>query len=153
MYYIYIDNNELINGYGEIRLISENTLNYEVTEELYNDFKTLKTVEEQNAKYMWNGTDVVLNSDYEEIIAEKEKEKQKKLLLEQIDDIDKKRIRAICEPSIKDKTTGETWLDYYNKQVAELRTEINKLQNPETENNEPETENDLLGINEIPFET
>lgn len=68
-YYIYIDNNELINGYGEIRLISENTLNYEVTQELYNDFI------ENPDKYMWNGKDVVPNPDYEEI--EKQKERQR----------------------------------------------------------------------------
>lgn len=28
-----------------------------------------------------------------------------------IKDLDFKRIRAICEPEIKDETTGETWLD------------------------------------------
>ena len=47
---------------------------------------------------------------------------------EQIDDIDKKRVRAICEPSVKDETTGETWLDYYNAQIHEIRSQIQTLQ-------------------------
>lgn len=45
----------------------------------------------------------------------------------QIYEIDKKRIRAICEPSAKDETTGQTWLEYYNLQVQELRNQINAL--------------------------
>ena len=49
-------------------------------------------------------------------------------LIEEIDVLDKKRIRAICEPSTKNESTGETWLDYYNKQVQDIRNEINELQ-------------------------
>jgi len=45
----------------------------------------------------------------------------------QINELDIKRIRAICEPSIKDETTGETWLDYYNSQVAQIRKNIQDL--------------------------
>lgn len=42
-------------------------------------------------------------------------------------ELDSKRVRAICEPSVKDETTGETWLDFYNKQVQTLRNELNYL--------------------------
>ena len=45
----------------------------------------------------------------------------------QLLELDSKRIRAICEPSIKDETTGETWLDYYNQQVTTLREELSNL--------------------------
>ena len=45
----------------------------------------------------------------------------------QISQLDLKRIRAICEPSIKDETTGETWLEYYNTQIVELRNQIQEL--------------------------
>ena len=38
-----------------------------------------------------------------------------------------KRIRAICEPEIKDEETGETWLDYYNSQILSLREQIQQL--------------------------
>ena len=44
-----------------------------------------------------------------------------------IEKVDKKIIRAICEPSIKDEETGETWLDFFNKEVQNLRNEITKL--------------------------
>ncbi len=45
-----------------------------------------------------------------------------------IQDLDFKRIRALCEPSIKDEETGETWLDYYNAQILELRNQLQTLQ-------------------------
>jgi len=48
-------------------------------------------------------------------------------LYKEIENLDKKRIRAICEPSIKDEETGETWLDYYNGQVQLLRARIQEL--------------------------
>lgn len=60
-----------------------------------------------------------------------EKEKAKAeidVLNTKIQEIDLKRIRAICEPEIKDEDTGETWLDYYNNQISEIRIEIQKLQ-------------------------
>lgn len=41
--------------------------------------------------------------------------------------LDVKRIRAMLEPSVKDETTGETWLEYYNAQVFALREELNQL--------------------------
>ena len=42
-------------------------------------------------------------------------------------ELDNKRIRAVCEPSIKDKNTGKTWLDYYNSQIRILRGQIQEL--------------------------
>ena len=33
----------------------------------------------------------------------------------------------MCEPSVRNEESGETWLDYYNKQVALLRDEYNNL--------------------------
>lgn len=49
---------------------------------------------------------------------------QKADLKSQIELLDTKRIRAIAEPSIKDTTTGQTWLDYYTQQIAILRSQI-----------------------------
>ena len=40
---------------------------------------------------------------------------------------DKKRVRAICENEIKDSQTGQTWLEFYNDQVLELRAKLNSL--------------------------
>lgn len=49
-------------------------------------------------------------------------------LKSRINGLDYKRIRALCEPSVKDETSGETWLDYYNKQIVSLRNEIKELE-------------------------
>ena len=40
-------------------------------------------------------------------------------------DLDKKRIRAIAEPSMKDENI--TWLEYYNSQIAALREELAQI--------------------------
>lgn len=42
----------------------------------------------------------------------------------QIDELDKKRIRAIAEPTIKDTTTEQTWLEFYNAQIQDLRAQL-----------------------------
>ena len=52
----------------------------------------------------------------------------------QINSLDLKRIRAVCEPEIKDEETGETWLDYYNSQVIDLREQIQQLRERITPN-------------------
>lgn len=54
-------------------------------------------------------------------------EKQINKINEELSELDMKRIRAICEPEIKDEETGETWLDYYNAEVLKLREELNSL--------------------------
>ncbi len=43
----------------------------------------------------------------------------------ELDELDRKRIRAIAEPSLKDENT--TWLEYYNSQISELRNEYTQL--------------------------
>lgn len=42
-----------------------------------------------------------------------------------INELDRKRIRAIAEPSLKDENT--TWLEYYNNQIVALRKELSEL--------------------------
>ena len=44
---------------------------------------------------------------------------------EELDNLDQKRIRALAEPSLKDENT--TWLEYYNAQIIELRTELTSI--------------------------
>lgn len=43
----------------------------------------------------------------------------------ELDQLDKKRIRAMAEPSLMDADTS--WLEYYNKQVKILREELEQL--------------------------
>ena len=52
-------------------------------------------------------------------------ELKKQELQEQLNELDKKRIRALAEPSLMDNET--TWLEYYNKQVSSIRSKLAKL--------------------------
>lgn len=54
-------------------------------------------------------------------------EKRIEQINEELNNLDTKRIRAVCEPSIKDEETGETWLEYYNSQIVILRGQIQEL--------------------------
>lgn len=67
------------------------------------------------------------NDEFNTLIEERNKEQVIKTIKKQIEDLDIKRIRAICEPSIKDEITGETWLDFYNTQIIELRNKLTTL--------------------------
>lgn len=67
-------------------------------------------------------------------ILQAEKQERIEQLTRQMSEIDLKRIRAICEPEVKDETTGETWLDYYNAQVLNLRQQIQELKERTEEN-------------------
>lgn len=75
---------------------------------------------------MQNGVPV-LDDDYENKQLKLKTEQQIQELNKQLNDLDIKRIRAICEPSIKDEETGETWLDYYNSEIQSLRNQIQDL--------------------------
>jgi len=78
-------------------------------------------------EYIENGI-VKINENYENYIRKINLQLEVQELNERIKELDLKRIRAICEPSIKDEETGETWLQYYNTQIQELRTQIQELQ-------------------------
>lgn len=43
----------------------------------------------------------------------------------ELDNIDKKRIRALAEPSLKDDKI--TWLEFYNNQITALRKELSSI--------------------------
>ena len=71
--------------------------------------------------------DVSETEEYKLKVSAAEAEEKIQDLQLQICEIDKKRIRAICEPSIKDASTGQTWLEYYNFQIKDLRNQITEL--------------------------
>ena len=62
-------------------------------------------------------------------IIERQQQKQKASktaeLEKQLTELDKKRIRAIAEPSMKDNEI--TWLEYYNRQVQDVRNQLKNL--------------------------
>lgn len=70
-----------------------------------------------------NETDGTLTPNYGEL----KKESEKKQIQEQLVALDQKRIRAICEPELKNAEEGETWLEYYNSQIFELREKLAQL--------------------------
>lgn len=72
-------------------------------------------------------TDISNTDEYKEFLHQQEVQIHKSEIERQLLELDTKRVRAICEPSIKDESTGETWLDYYNAQVAQLREELHSL--------------------------
>lgn len=72
-------------------------------------------------------SDYLLSDEYENYLIEQEKKDKINALLEQIKTLDEKRIRAVCEPSVKDEITGQTWLDYYNSQINVLRQKLSEV--------------------------
>lgn len=64
IYYIYIQNGQ-IQGKGQARVLNENILNVVVEEDIYNEAE----------KYIWDGADLVLDPEYEEKEAQKERER------------------------------------------------------------------------------
>ena len=97
-------------------------LDYEYVDIDYSSFNP-EEYEIQEGKLI-NITDT---NEYKAKLEEKEKEEQKTNLQKQIDEFDKKRIRAVCEPSIKDEASGQTWLEYYTQKITSLRTEMEAL--------------------------
>lgn len=53
---------------------------------------------------------------------------RKKEIIQELDELDLKRIRALAEPSMMELDV--TWLEYYNKKIATLRKELEKISDP-----------------------
>ncbi len=120
MYYIFVENNKII-GAGELECLNEDILNIEISEELYNDF-----IKNPN-KYIYQNNEIVSNPNYANEQYQQEILQQIEQIKAQLDNLDSKRIRAVCENEIKDSQTGETWLEYYNSKIIPLRDKLNEL--------------------------
>lgn len=59
--------------------------------------------------------------------AQEKKEQKIEELKLKLEELDKQRIRALCEPS--NRTDDQTWLEYYNEQIVNIRKELQSLQN------------------------
>lgn len=68
--------------------------------------------------------DISETDGYKSKIAKQEKEAKIAEIAAKIDELDKKRIRAGFEPSIKNEASGQTWLEYYTLQIQNLRDQI-----------------------------
>ena len=74
MYYAFIENNKII-GLGLCPLSNEAIISFEVSEEIYN------TMEQDKDRYIWNGSKIVVNPDYEELKRQKERQRLDALTL------------------------------------------------------------------------
>jgi len=97
-------------------------LDYEFVDIDYSTFDVTK-YEVQNGQLV----DISETQAYKAKVLEKENAIKKADLQTQIDEFDKKRVRAGFEPSIKDEATGQTYLEYYTSQIQDLRAQIAAL--------------------------
>lgn len=58
MYYIYVENG-VLNGSGQVKQLTADVINYEVSEEVYNNYINDQLL------YVWNGEAIVNNPNYE----------------------------------------------------------------------------------------
>lgn len=118
--YIYVENKK-INGCGQAEILDDTTQNIEVSETIFNEFL------EDNLKYIFDSGKIIPNPNYKKEKTNQELKNKIEALKLQLDDLDKKRIRAICENKIKDENTNQTWLEYYNQKILNLRQQIKNL--------------------------
>ena len=95
-----------------------------VTEEIANDILQFPDKYKQIDNQL---VDISGTEEYRQYLHEEEIAERKSQIESELIELDSKRIRAICEPTVKDEDTGETWLDYYNSQVLLLRNELREL--------------------------
>lgn len=67
----------------------------------------------------------IKTDEYQQLVDNRLREEKRQNLLAQIDELDKKRIRAICEP--EQKTKEISWLEYYTSQIVELRKRLQEV--------------------------
>ena len=89
----------------------------------YTQKEKMNFIVQQNHNLGYNivETDTALEAwgKTKEEIQTEENENKKLKIQKQLDELDKKRIRAVCEPSMK--TEIQSWLDYYNEEIKKLR--------------------------------
>ena len=120
-YYIYVEDN-ILKGAGCARCLNKEIQNIEVTETLCTDYIS------DNDKYIYSEEKIIPNPNYEKILKERNNSEKTSKIIEKLNELDSKRIRAVCENQIKDSQTGETWLEYYNSQVDKLRKEMQSIE-------------------------
>lgn len=97
----------------------------------YNHQQGLKIEETEGALFALEANEIFIDGeiqidpDYEAKQAEIQKQARLQVLREQLEELDKKRIRAMCEPSMKTET--QSWLEYYNEQVLQIRQVMAEL--------------------------
>lgn len=120
MYYIFVENKNL-NGCGTCKCSDNGILNFEVDKNVFENYKT------EPLKFTFQNNKIVENPDFTNLKQKIQKQQMKENLKQELDELDKKRIRAICENEVKDNSSGQTWLEFYNNKIQELRSRLNCL--------------------------
>ena len=117
MYYIEQDNTVLL--FDEDLQKLKNTINF------CPQYKDLEIKETDRPIVDFEFADT---EEWQEKQEQQERENQKAEIQHQLDELDKKRIRAICEGG-ENPQTHQTWLEYYNQQANILREQYQDLNN------------------------
>jgi hypothetical protein len=118
--YLYVKNDE-INGAGTIIEKTNGIECIEVSDDIYDAYNL------EPIRYTYSQGNIIENPNYEDMKQQQIISARIEEIVLQLDEYDKKRIRAVCEDEIKDERTGETWLDYYNEKIYDLRLELKSL--------------------------
>lgn len=121
----YIEINGLITLVSDDKELLQNTI--EDTPNLPDDIEIKETerplaMSDDYTHYIFTDT-----PEYEAEQVLKAKVRKIEELKLKLEELDKQRIRALCEPS--NRTDDQTWLEYYNEQIINIRREIQSLQN------------------------
>ena len=107
-YYIFVENNK-INGAGQARILNEEIINFEVDESLYNAFV------ESPDMYIWDGSDVVVNPNYEEEQAQKQREHRNQEIDEKIKELQIMALPEVLNGNIENIKLYNNVIDGLNK--------------------------------------
>ena len=121
MNYIFIENGKIY-GAGQCPIADDTIQNIEVSDEIFNEFL------EDKLKYAYINGEIVPNPEYETLKEKEHIKEQIREIDEKLTVLDLKRIRAVCEDEIRNEKTGETWLDFYNSQIYDLRIQLQSLE-------------------------
>ena len=75
----------------------------------------------------------VINQNYETECIKKEQIVRIEKIKQELNELDRKRIRAMCEPS--EYSNGLSWLEYYNNQAQALRAQLQELEGADIDGN------------------
>lgn len=125
MIYIELENNTPIKSTSNAEIAAKYFKNIITTN--YSDYAPA------NKKYKYENGEIILNPNYETEYIKQEQTARIEEIKQELNELDKKRIRAMCEPSEYSK--GLSWLEYYNQQARELRVELQELEGADIDNN------------------
>lgn len=120
-YYIFVQDGKL-NGAGNCPQMTEGVTNLEVTKEVYDAYCA------EPAKYIYDGTGIADNPNYEQEQEEKRKAERRAELIEQLDALDLKSLRALRAIQAGVGTEAdENKISELEEQAEQIRQELKEL--------------------------